>query len=131
MAVSIGSPFVTVRDTSWLYGAGMDTNPIHAMTRFGLGRRASEPLPTDPVGWLLGQLRADGAPRIDPFPNTQTGLAALNGLITRQAAMVAYIDAFYMTAILCLLCLPLVLLLQSPKRKAAVAREEPAHAVME
>ena len=86
-------------------------------------------------GTLVGHVRLDN-PAMQSLPAamnpaTQTGLAALNGLITRQAAMVAYIDAFYMTAILCLLCLPLVLLLQSPKRKAAVAREEPAHAVME
>lgn len=81
MAVSIGSPFVTVRDTQPRYGADMDTNPIHApihaMVRFGLGRRAGEPLPADPVGWLLGQLRGNPAPRIDPFPNSQSGLAAL------------------------------------------------------
>jgi uncharacterized protein (DUF1800 family) len=55
----------------------MDTNPIHAMTRFGLGRRASEPLPTDPANWLLGQLRPTPAPRIDPSPDTASGLAAL------------------------------------------------------
>ena len=36
------------------------------MTRFGLGRRPSEPLPADPIGWLLGQLRESDAPRIDP-----------------------------------------------------------------
>ncbi len=43
--------------------------------------------------------------------------------------MVAYIDAFYLTAILCLCCIPLVLLLRSPKRSAAP--QEAAHAVME
>ena len=55
----------------------MDTNPIHAMARFGLGRRAAEPLPADPIAWLLGQLHTAGAPRIDPPPSAATGLAAL------------------------------------------------------
>ncbi len=56
---------------------GMDTNPIHAMARFGLGRRAAEPLPADPIAWLLGQLRDTDSPRTDPPPTTAAGLAAL------------------------------------------------------
>jgi DHA2 family multidrug resistance protein len=63
-------------------------------------------------------------------PTTQTGLALLNGEVTRQATMIAYVDAFHLTAILCLLCLPLMLLLRSPKRNAAKSGEA-AHAVME
>jgi uncharacterized protein (DUF1800 family) len=55
----------------------MDTNPIHAMVRFGLGRRAAEPLPADPIAWLLGQLRTADAPRTNPPPTTEAGLAAL------------------------------------------------------
>ena len=57
--------------------SGMETNPIHAMVRFGLGRRAAEPLPADPIAWLLGQLRTMDAPRIEPPPTTEAGLAAL------------------------------------------------------
>ncbi len=56
----------------------MDTAPLHAMARFGLGRRPSDPLPADPSGWLLGQLRAADAPRFDTPPSTASGLAALN-----------------------------------------------------
>ena len=55
----------------------MDTNPIHAMVRFGLGRRAAEPLPADPIAWLLGQLRTADAPLLNPPPTTEAGLAAL------------------------------------------------------
>ncbi len=55
----------------------MDTNPTHAMVRFGLGRRAAEPLPADPIAWLLGQLHTGDTPRIDPPPSTQAGLTAL------------------------------------------------------
>ena len=55
----------------------MDTLPIHAMVRFGLGRRAAEPLPADPIAWLLGQLRTADAPLLNPPPTTEAGLAAL------------------------------------------------------
>lgn len=34
----------------------MDTRTAHALIRFGLGRRGSESVPADPLGWLLGQL---------------------------------------------------------------------------
>ena len=60
---------------------------------------------------------------------TQTGLAVLNGEVGRQAAMIAYVDAFHITAILCLACVPLLLLVRSPRRQPAKA--EPAHTVME
>ena len=55
----------------------MDTRSIHALIRFGLGRRGTEQLPADPGTWLLSQLRAADPPRIDPFPSTASGLAAL------------------------------------------------------
>ena len=55
----------------------MDTQTLHALVRFGLGRRGSEPLPADPVAWLLRQLRDPDPPRIDPAPTTESGLAAL------------------------------------------------------
>jgi uncharacterized protein (DUF1800 family) len=55
----------------------MDNNPFHAMARFGLGRRADEPLPPDPKAWLLGQLKTTAAPRLDPPASAQAGLAAL------------------------------------------------------
>jgi DHA2 family multidrug resistance protein len=42
------------------------------------------------------------------------GLEALNGEITRQATMVAYIDNFQLTLILCFLAMPLVMLLRRP-----------------
>ncbi|HTI68203.1 MAG TPA: DHA2 family efflux MFS transporter permease subunit [Caulobacteraceae bacterium] len=61
--------------------------------------------------------------------DTQVGLAQLNAEVGRQAAMIAYIDAFYVTGILCLACIPLLLLVRSPRRQAATP--EPAHAVME
>ena len=58
-----------------MIAAGAST-PWQAMIRFGLGRRPSEPLPTDPRGWLLGQL--DGPdPLAGAGPSTAAGLVAL------------------------------------------------------
>ncbi|OYX31958.1 MAG: EmrB/QacA family drug resistance transporter [Caulobacterales bacterium 32-69-10] len=62
--------------------------------------------------------------------DSQTGLALLNAEVNRQAAMIAYVDAFYLTGLLCLACVPLLLLVRSAKRQAA-QKAEPAHAVME
>ena len=48
-----------------------------ALVRFGLGRRSSEPLPSDPAAWLLDQLRQPDPTRLDDPPTTAEGLAAL------------------------------------------------------
>jgi DHA2 family multidrug resistance protein len=53
-----------------------------------------------------------------PFSlTTPGGLAALNHEVTRQAAMVAYIDDFKMMMVVALLALPLLLLLREPRRR--------------
>jgi DHA2 family multidrug resistance protein len=52
---------------------------------------------------------------------TQTGIAALNHEVTRQAAMVGYIDDFKMMMIVALLTLPLLLLLHEPRRARRAA----------
>ena len=54
------------------------------------------------------------------------GVAALDATITQQAAMIAYVDDFCLMLILTLLVMPLIFLLQPPRRGAAAA-----HAVME
>jgi DHA2 family multidrug resistance protein len=59
-----------------------------------------------------------------PFSLTSPGgIAALNAEVTRQAAMVAYIDDFLLMAMIVLACLPLLLLVQVPRRRAAAAAE--------
>lgn len=55
----------------------MDTPPIHAAIRFGLGRRAGEALAADPRAWLLGQLAAPDPARFDGAPSCADGLIAL------------------------------------------------------
>lgn len=52
----------------------MDMMTAQALVRFGLGRRGTEPLPGDPVAWLLAQLKA-AEPGLG-F-TAATGLAAL------------------------------------------------------
>jgi DHA2 family multidrug resistance protein len=55
------------------------------------------------------------------------GVAALDGLITQQAAMIAYINDFRLTLYLTLACIPLLLLIRVPKRSVPAD----LHAVME
>jgi len=60
-----------------------------------------------------------------PFSLTNpVGVAALEGEVSRQAAMVAYVDVFHMMGVGSLLMIPMVLLLQKPKAAKAAAREE-------
>jgi uncharacterized protein (DUF1800 family) len=55
----------------------MDTRAAQALVRFGLGRRGSEPLPSDPAAWLLDQLRQSDPTQLDDPPTTVKGLTAL------------------------------------------------------
>ncbi|HVC57402.1 MAG TPA: DHA2 family efflux MFS transporter permease subunit [Stellaceae bacterium] len=50
---------------------------------------------------------------------TPSGIAALNAEVTRQAAMVAYIDDFRLMMLIVLVSLPLLLLLRETRRSAA------------
>jgi len=60
--------------------------------------------------------------------NSLPSLTAVDGEISRQAAMVAYIDAFKMVMIICFVALPLLLLMRQPKQRLA---EESIHAAVE
>ncbi len=80
---SAALPFVTVGyrgsgyKTLAFFSSGtlpMDSDAVQAFTRFGLGRRGTEPVPPDPRAWLRAQLAAPG-----PAPNPETG-AALEAL---------------------------------------------------
>jgi DHA2 family multidrug resistance protein len=70
--------------------------------------------PVDP-GSLAAQLGSVG----------DTAMSVLNGEVTRQAAMIAYLDNFYMLFWLLLAIAPLALLLRKPK---PMVRQEPVHA---
>ena len=55
----------------------MESQPYHAMIRFGLGRKGSEPLPADPKSWLARQLDGPDRALDTPGASTVDGLAAL------------------------------------------------------
>ncbi len=74
--------------------------------------------PGDPV------VRAALPPAFDPA--TGGGLQALNGEITRQAAMVAYVDDFRLMMIITLAVMPLLLFMRTPRIAA-----EAVHAMVE
>jgi DHA2 family multidrug resistance protein len=56
------------------------------------------------------------------------GITALNGEITRQASMIAYVDDFWLMLILTVLVIPLLLLVKAPQKNAPVAVD---HAALE
>ncbi|MFZ0205288.1 MAG: EmrB/QacA family drug resistance transporter, partial [Roseiarcus sp.] len=53
-------------------------------------------------------------------PLKAAGRAALDGMITLQSVIIAYIDDFKLLMILSLVAMPLVLLLRKPAQPAAV-----------
>ena len=79
---------------------------------------------------LIENLRPDNPLAHAPFLaapyslGSHTGIAALNAEVTRQAAMVAYLDDFKLMMILVLLAAPLLLLLRKPQPRAAAAPAE-------
>jgi DHA2 family multidrug resistance protein len=60
-------------------------------------------------------------------PATTAGAAALNAEITRQAAMVAYVDDFWLMVVITVCAAPLLLLMKAPKAQ----KLDPEHAVAE
>jgi uncharacterized protein (DUF1800 family) len=54
----------------------MDTIAAQALIRFGLGRKGSDPLPSDPRGWLAGQVRAPDSAMPSGLPSSADGLRA-------------------------------------------------------
>jgi DHA2 family multidrug resistance protein len=55
------------------------------------------------------------------------GMTALNGEITRQASMIAYVDDYWLMMILTLAVIPLLVLVRKPKHAAAAAPAEAVH----
>jgi DHA2 family multidrug resistance protein len=60
-------------------------------------------------------------------PATAAGITSLNGEISRQASMVAYIDDFRLMFIITIACMPMLLLMRRPRR----AGGEPLHAAID
>lgn len=83
---------------------------------------------------LGGHITAFSLSSIDPSqasilgPTGQSMLALLNAEVTRQAAMIAYLDDFRLMMILTALAVPLVMILKRPGRPP---RGEPQHAALD
>ena len=56
-------------------------------------------------------------------PGSLQGLGALNAEISRQSAMIAYLDDFWLMLILTLLTIPLLVLIRPAKRAAPAGPE--------
>jgi DHA2 family multidrug resistance protein len=48
-------------------------------------------------------------------PSTAAGITSLNGEITRQATMVAYVDDFRLMLVITLICIPMLLIMRKPR----------------
>ena len=79
---------------------------------------------------LMEHLRPDNplaqAPLLPaPFSLTNpAGIAALNQEVTRQAAMIAYLDDFMLMLLVILASLPLLLLVRVPRRQVVAAADD-------
>ncbi|MDB5436018.1 MAG: drug resistance transporter, EmrB/QacA subfamily [Phenylobacterium sp.] len=80
---------------------------------------AAKIIPSDPV------VRATLPRMFDPA--TPAGITALNAEVTRQAAMVAYVDDFRLMFIITIACMPMLLLMRKPRPVGG----EPIHAVID
>jgi uncharacterized protein (DUF1800 family) len=66
----------------------MDTQAAQALTRFGLGRRPGEPLPSDPAAWLIAQIDGPDPARFAVAPTAIEGIrAGQQDLADRRAGM--------------------------------------------
>jgi DHA2 family multidrug resistance protein len=100
---------------------------------FSLSRNIGSSIGISVMIFLLGQnthkIHASLTEYIQPFrepmqhlpdmldPGAVTGRVMLDGLVTKQAVLVAFLDDFYIMFIIALLALPLVLLMRHPDHK--------------
>jgi DHA2 family multidrug resistance protein len=60
-------------------------------------------------------------------PASAAGITALNGEVTRQASMVAYVDDFRLMFLITIACMPMLLLMRKPRPIGG----EPLHAIVD
>jgi DHA2 family multidrug resistance protein len=60
-------------------------------------------------------------------PSTQTGLAVLNAEVTRQAALIAYVNDFWIMMAITLITIPLLTFIRKPRTAAAGAAGDVPH----
>jgi DHA2 family multidrug resistance protein len=64
---------------------------------------------------------------MDPPTAMRQAQAAIFGMVQRHAAMLSYLDAFFLLSIMFIAMLPLVLIMKRPARAAGGAAEAMAH----
>jgi DHA2 family multidrug resistance protein len=114
------SVYTLIRNMGSSVGISIMQALVVANTQTMHASLAARVIPSDPMV-------RDTLPRMFDLA-TEAGRLALNGELTRQANMVAYIDDFRLMFFITLACMPMLLLMKRPRRGGA---PDPAHAAME
>ncbi|MDB5497397.1 MAG: drug resistance transporter, EmrB/QacA subfamily [Phenylobacterium sp.] len=113
------SVYTLVRNLGSSVGISIMNGLVVANTQTMHSSLAAKIIPSDPV------VRATLPRMFDPA--TPAGITALNAEVTRQAAMVAYVDDFRLMFIITIACMPMLLLMRKPRPVGG----EPIHAVID
>ena len=114
------SVFTLIRNLGASVGISIMNALVVANTQTMHGSLAAKVIPSDPTV-------AAALPKVFD-PDTVGGLMALNGELTRQAAMVAYVDDFRLMFFITIACMPMLLFMRKPRRAAGA---EPLHAAVD
>ncbi len=142
----VGMGLVFVPLNTLAFGTIAAKYRIDATSMFGLVRNVGSGVGISMVTTVLAQMQVvnqtelgaritmDAGPVRD-FAAAHGGfdnvVNALNGLITQQSAMIAFLDDFKLMMFVTLLSAPIILLLRRPKKQAPVSAEQRAHAMAE
>jgi DHA2 family multidrug resistance protein len=142
----IGMGFVFVPLNSLAFATINAKYRVDATAMFSLIRNVGQGVGISVVTTILAQMQVvnygelaervtlDSGPLRD-FAAAYGGFAnvvgTINGMITQQAAMLAFLDDFHLMMILTFVSLPIVFLLRRPKAAKPMTAEERAHAMGE
>jgi len=101
------SVYTLIRNLGSSVGISIMNALVVANTQTMHGSIAAKIDPTDPV------VRATLPRMFDP--STYAGITALNGEVTRQATMVAYVDDFRLMFVITIACMPMLLFMRKPR----------------
>jgi DHA2 family multidrug resistance protein len=113
------SVYTLVRNLGSSVGISIMNALVVANTQTMHASLAAKVVATDAV------VRAELPRMLDP--STVAGVTSLNGEITRQAAMVAYVDDFRLMFFITIACMPMLLLMRKPRPVGG----EPMHAIVD
>ncbi|KAB7739969.1 DHA2 family efflux MFS transporter permease subunit [Parvibaculum sedimenti] len=116
--------FSLMRNVGSSIGIATTQAMIATMTQVNHAQLAAHISPFNPL------LRTGSAYASFSIDNPR-GLSVINGLVTQQAAAIAYIDGFKLMMWLTLIAVPAVYLMRSPKMTNPIPADQAAHAVMD